>query len=151
MGSLHNNIQLILKLLKSLFLTLHFSYYILMAFLMILSMISISVLIILLYILSVIKHLICGNNLNWLLNLNLRDNVDRGRNDLLILMLEKKLDWFRLTSLINNTGAIDGKMDGSALEEKSSFKMLGLTYLLNWIVALTLTLLLKLHPRKFEP
>ena len=77
--------------------------------------------------------------------------MDRGRNDLLILMLEKKLDWFRLTSLINNTGAIDGKMDGSALEEKSTFKMLGLTYLLNWIVALTLTLLLKLHPRKFEP
>ena len=77
--------------------------------------------------------------------------MDRSRNDLLILMLEKKLDWFRLTSLINNTGAIDGEMDGSALEEKSSFKMLGLTYLLNWIVALTLTLLLKLHPRKFEP
>ena len=28
----------------------------------------------------------------------------------------------------NNTGAIDGKMDGSVLEEKSSFKMLGLTF-----------------------
>ena len=28
----------------------------------------------------------------------------------------------------NNTGAIDVKMDGSALEEKSSFKMLGLTF-----------------------
>ena len=27
----------------------------------------------------------------------------------------------------NNTGAIDGKMDGSVLVEKSSFKMLGLT------------------------
>ena len=27
----------------------------------------------------------------------------------------------------NNTGSIDGKMDGSVLEEKSSFKMLGLT------------------------
>ena len=27
----------------------------------------------------------------------------------------------------NNTGAIDVKMDGSVLEEKSSFKMLGLT------------------------
>ena len=34
----------------------------------------------------------------------------------------------------NNTGAIDVKMDGSVLEEKSSFKMLGLTFSskLNW-------------------
>ena len=28
----------------------------------------------------------------------------------------------------NNTGAIDVKMDGSVLEEKPSFKMLGLTF-----------------------
>ena len=28
----------------------------------------------------------------------------------------------------NNNGSIDGKMDGSILEEKSSFKMLGLTF-----------------------
>ena len=28
----------------------------------------------------------------------------------------------------NNTGAIDVKMDGSVLEEKSSFEMLGLTF-----------------------
>ena len=28
----------------------------------------------------------------------------------------------------NNTGAIDVKMDGSALEEKSYFKMVGLTF-----------------------
>ena len=28
----------------------------------------------------------------------------------------------------NNTGAIDLKMDGSVLEEKSSFEMLGLTF-----------------------
>ena len=28
----------------------------------------------------------------------------------------------------NNTGAIDVKMDRSVLEEKSSFKMLGLTF-----------------------
>ena len=34
----------------------------------------------------------------------------------------------------NNTGAIDVKMDGSAFEEKSSFKMLGLTFFskLDW-------------------
>ena len=30
--------------------------------------------------------------------------------------------------LSNNTGAIDVKVDGSALEKKSSFKMLGLTF-----------------------
>ena len=33
-----------------------------------------------------------------------------------------------MTGLINNTDAIDIKMDGSVLEEKSSFKMLGLTF-----------------------
>ena len=49
-----------------------------------------------------------------------------------------------------NTGAIDVKMDGSVLEEKISFKMLGLTSLLTWIGALTLSLLLKLPPRKLE-
>ena len=34
----------------------------------------------------------------------------------------------------NNTGAIDVKMDGSVLEEKKTFKMLGLTFSskLNW-------------------
>ena len=51
----------------------------------------------------------------------------------------------------NDTDSIDVKMDGSVLEEKSSFKMLGLTFLLNWIRALTLSLLLKLSPRKLEP
>ena len=48
----------------------------------------------------------------------------------------------------NNNGSIDMKMDGSILEEKSSFKMLG--SLLNWIGVLTSSLLLKLHPRKLE-
>ena len=38
-----------------------------------------------------------------------------------------KLNWFRLTGLIKN-GSIDVKMGGSILEEKSSFKMLGLTF-----------------------
>ena len=56
-----------------------------------------SLLMALLFILSVTRHLIYGNNLNWLLNLN-------------------------------DDGSIDVKMDGSALEEKSSFEMLGLTF-----------------------
>ena len=42
-----------------------------MTFLMMLSVILPSMLMILLSVLSVIGHLICGNNLNWLLNLNL--------------------------------------------------------------------------------
>ena len=42
-----------------------------MTFLIMLSVILLSVLMILLCILSLIRHLICGNNLNWLLNLNL--------------------------------------------------------------------------------
>ena len=52
--------------------------------------------------------------------------------------------------LSNNTGAIDVKRDRSALEEKSSFRVMGLTFFLNWIGALTLSLFLKLLPRKFE-
>ena len=52
-------------------------------------------------ILSVIMHLICGNNLNWLLNLSLIYEAlwTRVRSGLLILMLEK-LSWFRLIGLI---------------------------------------------------
>ena len=50
-----------------------------------------------------------------------------------------------------NNGAVVVKMNGSVLEEKSSFEMLGLFSLLNWIGALTLFLLLKLPPRKLEP
>ena len=41
-------------------------------------------------------------------------------------MLES-LKWFCLTSVITLTGAINVKMDESVLEEKSSFKILGLT------------------------
>ena len=51
----------------------------------------------------------------------------------------------------NNTGTIDVKMDGSVLNENSSFKMLGLISLLNLIGALTLYLLIKLPQRKLEP
>ena len=36
-----------------------------------------------------------------------------------------------LFDLSNNTGAINVKMDGSVLEEKSSFKMWGLTFSFN--------------------
>ena len=71
MGYLHKNIQLMLEFLKGLFLVLHFSYYTLMTFLIMLSVILLSVLMILLSTLNVIRHLICDKNQNWLLNLNL--------------------------------------------------------------------------------
>ena len=78
-------------------------------------------------ILSVIRHLICGNNLNWLLNLNLiYETLWTGvRSGLLISMLGK-LSWFFDQS--NNNVSIDVKMDESFVEEKSSFKMLGLIF-----------------------
>ena len=80
---------------------------------------------------------------------DLQDTVDWGRKWLVDFNAGK-------TQLVSfdrskNTGAIDVKMDGSVLEEKTSFKMLGLTFSLNWIEDLTLSLLLKLPPRKFEP
>ena len=49
MGSLHKNIQLMLEFLKAPFLVLHFSYYTLMTFLMMLSVILLSMLMILLF------------------------------------------------------------------------------------------------------
>ena len=61
MGSLHYNIQLMLELIKALLLVLHFSYYTLMSFLMILSVELLSMLMIILSVLGVIRHLICGN------------------------------------------------------------------------------------------
>ena len=71
MGSLLKNIQLMLEFLKAPFLVPHFSCYTLMTFLMMLSKILLFMLMILLSILSVIRNVICSNNLNWLLNLNL--------------------------------------------------------------------------------
>ena len=101
MESLHKNIQLMREFLKAPFLVLHFSHYTLMTFLMMLSVILLSMLMILLSILSVIGLLICGNNLNWLLNLNMiyETRWTGVRSGLLISMLGK-LSWFRLTGLI---------------------------------------------------
>ena len=62
MGSFHKNIQLMLEFLTGPLLILHFSYYTLMTFLMMLSVIMLSMLMILLSTLYVIRHLICGNN-----------------------------------------------------------------------------------------
>ena len=116
MENLHKNIQLMLEFLKAPFLVLHFSYYTLMTFLMMLSVILLSMLMILLFILSVTRHLICDNNLNWLLNLNLiYETLDSGKTWLIDLNAGKtqlvSFDWS------NSNGFIDVKMDGSVLEE----------------------------------
>ena len=82
---------------------------------------------ILLSTLSVIRHLICANNQNWLPNLNLiYETLDWDRKWLIYFSA-------RRTQLVsfdrcNRTGAIDVKIDEFVLEEKSSFKMLGLSF-----------------------
>ena len=57
---------------------------------------------------------------------DLRDTVDWGKKLLVDFNAGKtqlvSFDWF------SNNGSIDVKMGGSVLEEKSSFKMLGLTF-----------------------
>ena len=118
--NLHKNIQLMLEFLKAPFLVLHFSYYTIMAFLMILSVILLSMLMILLSTLSVIRHLICGNKWNWLLNLKLIYKALWTGTEigLLISILET---WLLLCDQSNKTYAIDVKMDGSILEEKIIF------------------------------
>ena len=80
---------------------------------------------------------------------DLRDTVDWGRKWLVDFNAGK-------TQLVSfdrskNTGAINVKMDGSVLEEKTSFKVLGLTFssILDWgsyIVSIA-----KTAPRKLEP
>ena len=125
MESLHKNIQLMLEFLIALFLALHFSCYTLMTLLTMLSPILLSMLMILLFILSVIRHLICGNNLNWHLDLNLiYETLVWGK----MMLVDFNTGKTQLVSFdqFNNNGSIDVKMVGSILEEKSSFKTMGL-------------------------
>ena len=96
-------------------------------FLLMISLILLPVLILLLSILSVTRHLICGNNLNWLLNLNLIYKTLDWDKKWLVDFITGKIqlvssDWS------NNNGSIDAKMDESVLKKKSSFKKLWLTF-----------------------
>ena len=91
-----------------------------------LSVMLLSMQVILLSILNVIWHLICGNNLNWLLNLNLiYKTLWTGARSALFNFGKTQLVSFEWS---NNTGSIDVKMEGSVLEKKSSFKMVKLTF-----------------------
>ena len=101
MEDLHKNIQLMLKFLQGPFLVLHLSCCMLMTFLMVLSAILIPMLMMVLSIVTVIRRLTCGNNLNWLLNLNLiyKTLWTGVRSGLLISVLEK-LSWLYFNGLI---------------------------------------------------
>ena len=61
-GIFNNNAQLMLRFLRAPFLVLNFYYYTLMTFLMVLSVTLPSMLMIILFTLTVMRHLICGNN-----------------------------------------------------------------------------------------
>ena len=117
----------------------------------VLSVILLSMLMILLSILIVIRHLICGNNLYLLLNLNLIcETLSTGaRSGLLILMLGK-LNWFRLIGQITLVLLLL-KWMGLFLKKNYLLRCWGWLSLVNWIGALTLSLLLKRPPRKLEP
>ena len=79
----------------------------LMNFLMMLTVILPSMLMILLSILNVIRHLICGNNQNWLLNLNLiYETLWTGDGKTQLVSFDRS----------NNTVVTDRKMDGSVLK-----------------------------------
>ena len=81
-----------------------------------------------LMILNIIRHLICGNNYNWFLNLNMIYETlwTWMRSGLLISILEK-INWFHLTGLISLV-LLMWKWMSLLLRKKSSFKMLGLTF-----------------------
>ena len=100
------NIKLMLEFLKAPFLVLHFSYCTLKNFFMILSVILLSMLMILLSVLIVIRHLICGNSLNMPLNLNLIYKIlwTGTRNGLFISMLGKINSFFERS---DKTGSIE--------------------------------------------
>ena len=102
MESLHRSIQLVLEFHKGPLLVLHFSSCILMTLLMVLSIVLVSMLMILLFILGVIRHLICDDSLIWFLNLNLiyRALLWTRVGSGLLISMSGKLTWFHSTGLI---------------------------------------------------
>ena len=145
MGNIHKNIQLMLEFLMGPSLVLHFSYKILMIFLKMLYLILLSILMVLFSRSDLWQQLELASELES----SLRDTVDWSRKWLFDFNAGKaQLDSFDWSK---NTGAIDVKMDGSVLEEKSSFKMLGLAFSSKLAWRSYISLLLKLPPRKLEP
>ena len=79
---------------------------------------------------------------------DLRDTVDWGKKWLMISMLGK-LSWFRLTGLITMV-LLMWKLVGLLLRKNHLLRCWSWPSLLNWIGVLTLSLMLKLPPRKLE-
>ena len=125
-------------------------YYTLMTFLMKFFVILLSMMMILLSILTVIRHLIRGNNLNWILNLNLIYETLRteARSDLLISVLVK-LNWFLLTGLITMV-LLMWEWMAQFLRKNNLLRCWGWPSFLNWIGALTWSLFLKLPLKTLE-
>ena len=121
-----------LEFLKAPFMVQHFLLYTLMTLLMMLSVILLSILMALLSALSVISHL----------NLNLIYNT--------LWTGQEKACWFQWWKNSNNSGAIDVKIDGSVLEEKSSSKMQELAFSSKLYWDSYISLLPELPPRKLE-
>ena len=134
-----------LEFLKAPFSVLHFSYYTLMTFLMMLYVILLSKLMILLCIISVIRHLICDNRSDricrsWLAKLNLICETlwNEVGSDLLISLLEE-LNWFRFNNLITLVLLL-WKWIGLFLRKNHHLRCWGWLSLLNWIGALILSI-----------
>ena len=126
--SLHKNNQLMLEFHKGPFLVLHFFCCILRTFLM---MLSVKLLYMLMILLSYCKCDLASEVWQQLelaseLESDLQETVDWGKKWLVDCNAGK----FQLVSFdrSNNSGSVDVKMGGSVLEEKSSFKMLGLIF-----------------------
>ena len=126
MASLHKNIQLMLKFLKAPFLDLHFSHYKLMTLLMMLSLILLYMLMLLLPKCDQACDLWQQVESASEIESDLGDTVNWGKKWLVDFNARKTQ--LVLFDCSNNNTSIDVKMDGSVLEEKSSFKMLGLTF-----------------------
>ena len=89
------------------------------------------------------------HNLIFLLNLNLiYETLWTGARIGLLISMLGKLNWFRLTSL--TLVLVMWKLMGLFLR-KNLLRCWGWPSLLNWIWALTFSLLIKLPPRKLEP
>ena len=108
------------------------------------------VMMLLLSILSVIRHQIMCN-LNWILpNLNLIYETSwNGVKSGILISILGKLSWFGLTGPITVV-LLMWKWMGLVLRKNHLLRYWGWLSLLNWIGALTLSLLLKLPPRKME-
>ena len=116
-----------------------------------LSLLLLCVLIILLSTLSVIRHLICGNNQSLLLNLNLifKTTWIGAESGLLISMLEER-NLFCLTHLITLV-LLMLKWIGLFLRKKHLSRCWDWLSLLNLTETFTLSPLIKLSLKKLEP